>query len=394
MLEQAPPSQYQAIQQILPENYNLEKVDLSSGRVPGEIDALILAAPQNLSDLDRFAVDQYLMRGGAVIALTGSYVLDLNPYSRSLNLKKVENGIAELLKHYGITVAETLVMDLQNEPFPVPVTRNIGGFAIQEIQRVNYPFFVDIRTDGMDKESPVLTNLPAVTLNWVSPLSLDSDKIAPRETTPLLRSSANSWASSDSNIQPDFGLYPELGFAEGDAGRMTRQILAASSRGSFLSFFADKDDPRRKTAASAPQEPEEEVEADADFADPAKETPQALPETPLIKKSPESARLVVVGSSEFINDTVISISQSMSQDRFLNNLAFLQNLVDWAVEDEELLAIRSRGSQARILYPISRQEQTFWEWLNYGLALLALLAVSLIGGRRFRKEKPMELLAS
>ncbi len=389
MMQQAPPSQYEAIQQILPENYNLAQVDLASGRVPGEIDALILAAPQELSDLDRLAVDQYLMRGGAVIALTGSYVLDINPYSQSLNVKKVENGIADLLNHYGISVAESLVMDRQNEPFPVPVTRNIGGFTIQEIQRVDYPYFVDVRTDGMDKESPVLANLPAVTMNWASPLHIDAEKNKARKTSTLLRSSPNSWTSSSTNIQPDFRLYPDIGFSAGDTESMQSHILAVSSQGSFTSFFADTDDPRQVAQNKDMEENIAEDGSTEAVSDPEK----AMPDAPLIKKSPESSRLVVIGSSEFINDTVISISQSMSQDRILNSLGFLQNVVDWAVEDDELLTIRSRGSQARILYPISHQEQTFWEWLNYGLALLALLAVSLFGSMRLRKEKPMEILA-
>ena len=79
----------------------------------------------------------------------------------------------------------------------------------------------------------------------------------------------------------------------------------------------------------------------------------------------------------------------MSQDRFLNSLGFLQNLIDWSVEDEELLMIRSRGTHARLLLPISLQEQRFWEWMNYALAIAALLVVSFYGGMRRRKEQPM-----
>jgi ABC-2 type transport system permease protein len=103
--------------------------------------------------------------------------------------------------------------------------------------------------------------------------------------------------------------------------------------------------------------------------------------------------LVVVGSSEFISDTVITIAQSMGQDRILNSLEFLQNLIDWSVEDEGLLAIRSRGTHARVLYPLSRAQQAFWEWLNYGLALSALVLVSWYGYRRRHREQPMKLVS-
>jgi ABC-2 type transport system permease protein len=70
----------------------------------------------------------------------------------------------------------------------------------------------------------------------------------------------------------------------------------------------------------------------------------------------------------------------------------MQNVIDWAVADEDLLTIRSRGSHARLLKPMSRREQTFWEWMNYGAALAALAAVSIFGANRRKKEAPMQLL--
>lgn len=375
MMQQAAPgqSQYKMLAQVLPENYNMEKVDLSTGRVPSDIDVLLLAAPQGFDEKAKFAVDQYLMRGGAVVALAGNYLLDLNPYSKSLNVKKVDKGLADLFSFYGITPEDSLVMDKQNEPFPVPVTRDLGGFSVQEIQQVDYPFFVDVRADGMDKDSPVMASLPAVTMNWVSPLTIDLDKNKGRKVKSLLSSSENSWLYSGTAIQPDFQQYPESGFAVGED--LATHILAVSVQGSFDSYYADKDDPRESQGKDAENNPDLPT----------------MPKAAVLKKSPISSRLVVVGSSEFVNDTVISISQSMSQDRFLNSLGFLENIIDWSVEDEELLVIRSRGSQARLLYPLSHEEQTFWEWLNYGVVALALLGISIYAARRRKKERPMEL---
>ncbi len=402
MGQQPPKDNYRMIQKVLPENYNLAKVDLSSGRVPPDVDVLLLAAPQGLDDMSRFAIDQYLMRGGAVVALAGNYLLDLNPYSQSLAVKPVTDGLGDLLAHYGIKVENTLVMDQQNEPFPIPVSRDLGGLKVQEIKQINYPFFVDVRQAGMAKDTPAVANLPAVTMNWVSPLTIDS-KTPDRKVVKLLESSPKSWTASGANIQPDFARYPDGGFASGEA--MAAKTLAASSQGIFESYFTDRPDPRiaAKAKKEKPEEDngvkEESLAATAGKKDtppypatskkPKEPEKATLPDTPTIKKSPESARLVVVGSAEFINDTVFSISQSMSQDRFMNSLSFLQNLIDWSVEDEELLVIRSRGTYARLLMPLSRQQQTFWEWLNYGVAILALLVVSLYGGLRQRKERPL-----
>ncbi len=377
IMGQQPRSQYQIIQQTLPENYNLEKVDLSKGRVPGDIDVLLLMAPQNMTNMARFAIDQYLMKGGAVVALAGNYLLDLNPYSKNLRVKKVKNGIDDLLNYYGIKIGKSLVMDEQNEPFPIPITRNLGGFQVQEIKRLDYPFFVDVRAGGMGKKSPIVANLPAVTMNWASPLTLNEKKDKGRKVIRLLTSSPNTWLQNSTNIQPDMQRYPDSGFAPGQ--HMKSELLAVSERGVFKSYFADRPDPRQIERAK---------EAQSKKDDKGKVN---LPIGPVIKKSPESARLVVVGCSEFINDTVIQISRSISQDRFLNNIGFLQNSVDWAVEDEDLLSIRSRGNQARLLMPLTHRQQIFWEWLNYIIALLALVLISLYGSLWRRKEKPMIL---
>jgi ABC-2 type transport system permease protein len=102
----------------------------------------------------------------------------------------------------------------------------------------------------------------------------------------------------------------------------------------------------------------------------------------------------VVGSSEFLNDTVFDISSSFSRDMYLNNLQFVQNVVDWATEDTDLVALRSRGTIARTLDPLTEAEQTRWEVLNYGVALLGVVAIGLVWQWRKRAEKPMPLVLS
>lgn len=161
--------------------------------------------------------------------------------------------------------------------------------------------------------------------------------------------------------------------------------------GSFTSFFADRPDPRLEKKEEKKENSDSIEESPLPDED-GQEQVAAAPSMPLQRKSPGSARLVVIGSSEFVNDTVLSMSQGMGMDRFLNSLEFVQNVIDWSVADEDLLTIRSRGSHARLLKPMSRQEQTFWEWLNYGIALAALAGLSIYGAGRRKREQPMQLV--
>jgi len=391
MMGQQPVDNYRMVQELLRQDYNVRQVNLDKGWIPGDIDVLLLIAPEGLNDVQRVAVDQYLMRGGSVVALTGHYVLDLSSQGgRSLRLKEVKDGIFKLLDHYGIKVKKALVMDKRNEPFPVPVERNLGGFIVREIRRLDYPFFVDVRPDSMAKGNPITSSLRAVTLNWVSPLEIEKGKGQKNTVVTLLRSSPESWTTESSVVQPDFTAYPHTGFPAPKAFHAS--ILAVTDTGSFTSFFSGKEDPRvekirkeHEDRAKSKDKKKKEVSSDNKGS-------EALP-PPLIERSPDGTRLAVVGSSEFVNDTVISISRSLSPDRFLNSLQFVQNLVDWAVEDQDLLAIRAREGHARLLRPMTESQERFYEILNYCLAFGGLLLVAFLGHRMVRNEKPMDLEA-
>jgi ABC-2 type transport system permease protein len=371
--------QYNSIINQLQQEYQVRRLDLSTGQVPPDIDVLFVIAPQGMTDKERYAIDQYLMRGGSVILAAGNYILNPDPFSGNLGVQEVKDGLADMLATYGITVEKSLVLDLQNEPFPVQVERNLGGLQIREIQAINYPFFVDIRPSGMDRQSPILASLPAVTLNWASPLTLDESKNAGRQVTVLLRSSPASWLRTDINIQPDLQTYPEVGFpVEGEQGS---RVLAVAIQGRFESYFKGKPSPLEATGVPTdttqlqmqPQQPEQ-------------------PTFGTIEQSPETARLIVIGSAEFLNDIVFDISAMLSGDRYLNSLQFAQNCVDWSVEDLELLNIRSRGTVSRLLMPLTESQQSFWEVLNYLVALLGLVGIAILWRVRRRSEQPIALL--
>ncbi|MAF10042.1 ABC transporter permease [Candidatus Poribacteria bacterium] len=374
---QQPFAAFDMIAQQLRSDYTVRDVDLASGQVDADIDVLLVIAPQELDDKKRFAIDQFLMRGGSVVAAAGNYTVEPEPFTGSLSIKPVSGGIRDMLAAYGVDITESLVMDPQNEPFPLTVTRDMGGFQMREIQRVNYPYFVDVRPDGMDKANPITANLPATTIYWASPIALDAAKNAERETGVLLKSTAAAWTTTDTAAQPDFTLYPQAGFHVGTD--KAQHALAVAVKGSFESYFKDKPSPFLEDAADEP--------------DPEDPTAEQSGPTPVgvLESSPDSSRLVVVSSAEFVNDPILRLSSVGTRDRYLNNLQFLQNAIDWSVEDVDLLSIRSRGTHARVLDPMDDGGQTFWEVLNYAIALAALAAIGAVWYLRRRHEKPMTL---
>jgi ABC-2 type transport system permease protein len=365
-------NQLQLLREKLGETYSVRDAELKDGRVPGDVDVLLLCGVQDLDEKQRFAVDQYLMRGGAVIVLSGGFAMDTGA-AGGISVKQVKSGLDELLARWGVKIQPLLVLDPQNEAFPVPVERNVMGMQVRELQLLPYPFFVDVRPDGMAEGSPVVAGLPSVTIQWASPLELSPGKEV--TATTLLRSSKGSWTQSSTSVQPNFEKHGERGFAP--EGEQKARPLAVTMVGIFRSAFADKPSPLFNEApASQPASKK---------GDPAGRT---------VKSSPPTARLAVVGSSELVNDLVLSLSRQTGSERFVSNLQLVQNLSDWAVADVDLLSIRSRGTFSRTLKPIEESSRSSWELGNYVLALLALGVIVGTSAVRRRGVRPMALSAA
>ena len=361
------PRQFRFLEQKLRENYHLVEVDLKSGLAPEDVDLLLLAAPEGLEPKQRFAVDQFLMKGGSVVLLTSPYTVTRT--QAGLAAARHTSGLEPLLEHYGAALRKTLVLDPQNEPFPVHVNRRAGAFTVRELQFVPYPYFVDVRGQGLNRDNPITARLPQLTLSWASPLSLPEEEAGAIRVVPLLSSSGASWTSNSLKVHPDFKLHPKLGFER--EGQPEGHVLAAVVEGVFRSYYADKESPllARDDGEGEPPPAEKEAEGAAAAGE------DAPVVTGMIEKSPESARIILVGSNEAFTDQTLQLSRAAANDRFVNSLQFLENVVDWSLEDRALLSIRSRAHFARTLAPMTREQKAFWEYLNYGVVLLGLFLI-------------------
>ncbi|WP_252736019.1 Gldg family protein [Aestuariibacter sp. A3R04] len=360
---------YNSLEQVLKENVRVKEEDLSDGQVAEDSDLLLVLAPQNLNDKQRFAVDQFLMQGGSVVLMTSPFNVQA---AQSLTASKHTSGLEDWLAHYGVKIDETMVLDPQNTALPVPVQRYIGGLPIQEIRMLPYPHFPDLRGDSLNGDNPITASLEQLTLNWASPIHIDDEKNKDRQVTKLLSSSKNSWTSDDLNLIPNYERYPDSGFAPAD--EHDAYLLGVAIEGRFTSFYKDKSSP----LLSSDEEPDNDKETDKSEPDKSetaddKEPPSAIGS--VITRSPSSARLTVVASNTFASDAAVSLVSQSLNTYYTKPLDFVQNTIDWSLEDRGLLALRGQTQLARTLLPMSPDEQRWWEWANYGLAILALILI-------------------
>jgi ABC-2 type transport system permease protein len=370
--------QFMQLERTLGADLNVKREDLSDGQVDKEADVLLLAAPKDLDDKQLFAVDQFLMRGGTVIAATSPFSASIS--RNGLSVQPHNSGLAPWLEHNGLKLEDKLVMDPQNSAFPVPVTRQVGAFRFQEMRMIDYPYFADLRSSGLNQANPITGDLNQVTMAWASPITVDKEKNAGRQITELLHSSDQAWLSSSLNVMPQIGRDGKSRFRpEGERGS---QLLGAISQGRFDSYFAGKDSPLLA---------KDESKAD-EKADDAKDT-QVV--SGVIEHSPESARIILLASNDFLNDQVMQLLGSSNGSQYLGGLQLMANTVDWSTEEQGLLSIRSRGHFNRTLPPMGKDAQMFWESANYIMAvlLLGVLALWQTYQRRQRLRRYSESLA-
>ena len=230
---------YGLLQESLRDGFNLQETDLKSGQVPQDADLLLVLGPEDLDQKQQFALDQFLMQGGTVLVAASSFKVDLG--RGAISAAPQPTGLEDWLAAQGLTLGKSLVLDPQNTPFPIPVQRNLGGFQVEEIQTVDYPYFPDVRADGLSTQSGITANLGQLTMNWASPDPGRPAKTGGRTVTELIRSSSDAWTSDSVNMQPDFRAHGDLGFKQGDD--VGPKVLAVAMEGRFNSAFAGKPSP-------------------------------------------------------------------------------------------------------------------------------------------------------
>ena len=123
-------NQYSQLADALMTDHNVERTQLTEGRVPEGAEVLVVADPQQLNDKQVFAIDQFLMQGGTVMLAAAPLAPSLT--QQSLTAAPRNTGLEDWLAFQGIDIRPSFVMDPQNAAFPVPVTRQVGGFSFQE----------------------------------------------------------------------------------------------------------------------------------------------------------------------------------------------------------------------------------------------------------------------
>ena len=315
--------------------------------------AVIIANPQTpFSDTERFIIDQYIMRGGAVLwAINGvrfsEQVLQSDGFTPIVAL---DLGLTDMLFKYGVRVNPALVQDIQCLPIPVNVSSDPQQPNLQPMPWTYAPLLLT------SQASPVTRNMGQVMSTFVSPIDavggedgLDKRILLATSTASRITATPGEVDLNDVNPEPAAFPYQYV-------------PVAVSMEGQFSSAYAHRMVP-------------EGVETDEP-----------------IRKTSVKTRQVVIGSgSVLLNEVQKGKPLPMGYDRYsgmqFSNRDFVTNAVLWLTDSEGLIALREKTVTLRLLNDQRAHEKRLQ--VQVVSTIVPILLLALIAGTVFviRKRK-------
>ena len=277
--------------------------------------AVLVLSPQTaFGEAERFILDQYIMRGGAVLwALDGvrfsEQVLQQEGFTPIVAL---DLGLTDMLFRYGIRVNPALVQDLQCLPIPVNVSSDPQQPNLQPLPWTFAPLLLT------SQGSPITRNMGQIMSTFVSPIDAVGGEDGIEKRVLLATSTASCVTATPGEVNLN-DLNPDVTTFE-----YQYVPVAVSMEGEFSSAFAHRMVP-------------DGVETDEP-----------------IRKTGVKTRQVVIGSGSIpLNETLKGQALPMGYDRYsgvqFSNRDFMVNAVLWLTDSEGLISLREKSVTLRLL---------------------------------------------
>ena len=314
--------------------FEVRTLEATATAIPDDVGVLVLAHPKDLNPSALFAIDQFVLRGGRLIALVDPWSETAaampNPMTgMALPAGDNSSALPELFKAWGVTMDDgQFVADLG-------LAQRVQTGEAGPRSIVDYVAWLNVQPAMLSSDDVVTADLGA--LNLASAGALRPAEGAATTFTPLIRSSDQAMLVPVSKIRfrPDpTGLLQEFK-ATGE-----RYVLAARIGGSIKSAFPDGPPPvEKKDTADADEKP-----GDA-------KTENAGPPAEPLKESKGPVSIIIVSDVDLLDDRFWVRTQEMFGQRvaipIAANADFLINAIDNLAGSNDLIALRSRGRSQR-----------------------------------------------
>lgn len=310
----------------LQRDFKVRQIELTAEKIDDDIQVLLVVHPAGISEKTQFALDQFVLRGGKLIAFLDplSLVDSRNAMGMQNMLQRAAQAsstLDKLLKAWGLEFESNKV--LADKEYFTQVRRREDGRPSPE------PTWLSLTPRAINRDDVATADLDSLLLPGAGVFT--GVPVSGLTQTVLLKSSRNAMLVDKMLAQ--FGGGNDVKDFKPEDKEFT---LALRLTGKFKTAFPDG-----KPEDTAKSEDKKEENKDA------KDTTTAEP----LKESKQDGVVVLVGDSDLLYDQFCAQIQNLFGQKlivpFNGNLSFIQNLVEQMMGDHDLIRVRSRGVQRR-----------------------------------------------
>lgn len=317
----------------LKNDFTVKSVPMDSDKIDPEIKVLVVIHPRDITDQTQYALDQFVMRGGKLIAFLDALpMFDAREQNQMLgSIPNSGSNLEKLLKAWGLSFDTSKVVADMN------FKMQIGG---RNGQPQDAPGVLSITASGINNQDILTSEIENVWMPYSG--AFTGTPAAGLKETVLLKSTKESQLvdgfmanlSSDS-ILKDFK----------PSG--TEYALAVRLTGKFKSAYPN----------GKPEAKKEDEKKDTDNKAEDKKT---QPAEASLKGTTGDNTVILVGDSDMLYDRVaLQPIQTLFGTAYApanGNLSFAQNAVEQMSGDSNLIGVRSRANVVRPFTRIKAME--------------------------------------
>lgn len=308
----------------LQNDFAVKRVEMTTDQIDDAIKVLVVIHPKEITDAAQYAIDQFILRGGKLIAFLDATSL-VDSQQQNPMMGRMPGGgssLEKLLKAWGVQFDHSKVVA------DMTYKMDVGGGDAPSSER---PTWLALTPEGIHTNDIITSQIDNIW--YFSGGSFSGTPVAGLKETVLLKSTADSQLVdgfmanlSGESVMKDFK----------SSGK--EYALAVRLAGKFKTAFPDGQPAEKKgeDQKDADQKPEKAGEKQPDHS---------------LKESKEETTVILVGDSDMIYDNfMVRKMQSPfgTMTMAMNgNLSFAQNAVEQLSGDNNLIAVRSRATLNR-----------------------------------------------
>lgn len=356
------PEQFQGFMEMALENYNAGPIipanqkELTLADVPKlkNMDALVIAKPRKpFTENEKVILDQYIMNGGKTLWMIDAVNAEMDTLfqSKKIMAYPMDTNLTDFFFNYGIRINPGLVKDMQKSALIRIVSGEVAGNP--QFSSFLWPYFP---LGIAENKNPITKNINPVKFEF--PTSIDTLGRKNIKTNVLFESSERTNVKQVPNYVALGEIVRADSLSEFDKPSSPK-IFAVSLEGKFNSAYASRIE--RTTF-------------------------------PNFKAQSVDNKMIVIadgdiGRNQVYKGKALPLGEDLLTKQTYGNEQFLRNALDFLLDDSNLMELRNRNIEARLL---DRQrideERTKWQWVNL---LIPIALIGLLGGFFFwfRKKK-------